>query len=65
MDKANMMVKAIEEFVHGLNERGVLRNVKTSEMTVGLLMELIKDYPGDWLKAMAAVRVRGVYHESE
>lgn len=65
MDKANMMVKAIHEFVHGLNERGVLRNVKTSEMTVGMLIELIKDYPGDWLTAMAAVRVRGVYHESE
>lgn len=60
MDKANMMVKAIHEFVHTLNHNGVLKNVKTSEMTVGMLIELIKDYPGTWLTAMAAVRVRGV-----
>lgn len=65
MDKANMMVKAIREFIHSLNERGVLKNVKPNEMTVGMLIELIKDYPGDWLTAMAAVRVRGVDNESE
>ena len=65
MDKANMMVIAIEVFVDGLNERGVLKNVNTSEMTVGVLIELIKDYPGDWLKALAEVRIRGAYHESE
>ena len=65
MDKANMMVKAIHEFIHSLNERGVLKNVKPNEMTVGMLIELIKDYPGDWLTAMAAVRVRGVDNESE
>lgn len=65
MDKANMMVKAIEVFVDGLNERGVLKNVRTNEMTVGVLIDLMKDYPGDWLKALAEVRIRGAYHASE
>ena len=75
MDKANMMVKAIHEFVYNIYERGVLteRGVDVEDcfddyirqMPVGLLINLIKDYPGDWLTAMAAVKVRGTYHESE
>ena len=75
MDKANMMVKAIHEFVYSLYERGVLVNKSANDkeyidefirvMTVGMLINLIKDHPGDWLTAMAAVKVRGTYHESE
>ena len=75
MDKANMMVKAIHEFVYNLHERGVLveKCVVDEEslddfvrhMSVGFLMSLIKDHPGDWLTAMAAVRMRGNYYESE
>ncbi len=75
MDKANMMVKAIHEFVYTMYEKGVLvdKGINDEEyldefirhMPVGLLIELIKSFPGDWLTAMAAMRVRGVNHESE
>lgn len=67
-----MMVKAIHEFLYNLHEKGVLKRDESQPfetyircMSIGWLIELIKDYPGDWLTAMAAVRVRGVDNESE